>query len=98
MSGNDFLYNARSVKRQYVPQVHRFFEMTVTLYSIDDFKSHFRLSRGTYQTTFLRLVVLSEYNPTTGPPPDVEKKLIFFVGYRQFDKSNLKNLGLYISE
>lgn len=48
--------------------------MTVTLYSIDDFKSHFRLSRGTYQTTFFRLVVQSEYNPTTGPTPDVETK------------------------
>lgn len=81
MSGNDFLYNARSVNRQYVPRVHRFFEMTVPLYSMDDFKSHFRLSRGTYQTTSLRLGVLSEYNPTTGPTPDVEKDPLMFLWF-----------------
>lgn len=79
MSGNDFL-NERSVKRQYVPRVHQFFEMTVAQYSMDDFKSHFRLSRGTFQTTSMRLGILSQYNPTTGSTPDVEKTYLCFCG------------------
>lgn len=35
-------------KRSHVPRVQHYVEVTVPHYTLDDFKSHFRMSRSTY--------------------------------------------------
>jgi hypothetical protein len=67
------------MKRTTVPRVQHFMEVTIPQYTLDDFKTHFRLSRRTCQTTCLRS--LSDYNQTTGPVPDVEKDVLMYLWF-----------------
>jgi hypothetical protein len=68
-------------KRVFVPRVQHYVEVTIPQYTLDDFKSHFRMSRGTYERTCLHLRPLPEYNRTTGPIPNVEKDVLMFLWF-----------------
>ena len=78
MSSADVLWANR---RPCVPRVQQYVEVTVPNYTLDDFKSHFRLSRVTYQATCTRLRPLSDYNERTEPVPNVEKNLLMFLWF-----------------
>ena len=41
----------------------------------------FRLTRMTFESTYLRLGPLPEYNNAHGPIPDVQKDLLMFLWY-----------------
>jgi hypothetical protein len=78
MSSADVLWTKR---RPCVHRVQQYVEITVPNYTLDDFKSHFRLSRVAYQATCTRLRPLSDYNKGTGPVPNVEKDLLMFLWF-----------------
>jgi hypothetical protein len=62
MTSTDILWSRR---RYNVPRV----QLTVANYTLDDFKSHFRLTRMTFKSTYLRLGPLPEYNNAHGQIP-----------------------------
>ena len=64
-----------------IGRVADYYEATIPRYSPDDFKTHFRLSRETFQSTCDRLSSLDEYNKVKGPTPDHEKELLMFLWY-----------------
>jgi hypothetical protein len=68
-------------KRVDIPRVENYYEVTIPRYSPDDFKSHFRLTRETFQSTCQRLSQTEEFNKLKGPIPNVEKDLLMFLWY-----------------
>jgi hypothetical protein len=70
-----------SRKRYNVPRLKQYLQLTVANYTLNDFKSHFRLTRMTFESTYLRLGLLPEYNNAHGPIPDVQKYLLVFLWY-----------------
>jgi hypothetical protein len=78
MTSIDILWSRR---RYNVPRVKQYLQLTVANYTLDDFKSHFRLTRMTFESTYLRLGPLPEYNNAHEPIPDVQKDLLMFLWY-----------------
>jgi hypothetical protein len=61
--------------------VNKYLQLTVANYTLDDFKTNFRLTRMTFESTYLQLGPLPEYNNAHGPIPDVQKDLLMFLWY-----------------
>ena len=78
MTSTDILWSRR---RYNVPRVKQYLQLTIVNYTLDDFKSLFRLTRMTFESTYLRLGPLPEYNNAHGPIPDVQKDLLMFLWY-----------------
>jgi hypothetical protein len=64
-----------------IVRVADYYEITIPNYTVDDFKSHFRLTRDTFQATYLRLSTTETYNRRKGPIPNLEKELLMFLRY-----------------
>jgi hypothetical protein len=77
----DYFLPIMRQKRVDIPRVENYYEVTIPRYSPDDFKSHFRLTRETFQSTCQRLSQTEEFNKLKGPTPNVEKDLLMFLWY-----------------
>lgn len=62
-------------------RVQNYYEITIPQYSLDDFKTHFRLKRETFQATYTRLSRSNAYTKEKGPTPNLEKELLMFLWY-----------------
>ena len=79
MTSTDILWSRR--RYNVPPRVKQYLQLPVANYTLDDFKSHFRLTRMTFESTYLRLGPLPEYNNAHEPIPDVQKDLLMFLWY-----------------
>lgn len=55
-------------------RVGHYYEITIPSYTLDEFKTHFRFSRDTFESTCERLSTVNAYNNRKGPTPNLEKK------------------------
>ncbi|XP_062574349.1 putative nuclease HARBI1 [Saccostrea cucullata] len=65
-------------------RVRHYYEVTIPSYTLDEFKTHFRLSRDTCESTNCtcqRLSTVNAYNNQKGPAPNLEKELLMFLWY-----------------
>lgn len=62
-------------------RVGHYYEITIPSYTLDEFKTHFRLSRDTFERTCQRLSTVNAYNNLKGPTPNLEKELLMFLWY-----------------
>lgn len=71
----------RLQRRHNLQRNHHYIEVTIPNYTLDDFRSHFRLSRTTFEFAVQLIAPLEEYNNIHGPLPDVQRDLLQFLWY-----------------
>lgn len=77
-------------------RVGHYYEITIPSYTLDEFKTHFRFSRDTFESTWERLSKVNAYNNRKGPTPNLEKKLLMFlwyIGNLESFRSMAENIG-----
>lgn len=68
-------------KRDFVPRIEHYYDQIIPLYSLDDFKSHFRLTRDSFQSLLLQVGNSPTYNQARGRLVNVEKEMLMFLWY-----------------
>jgi len=67
--------------KEHKPKIENYYEITIPSYSLEDFRSHFRLNRTTFGVLVTRLAVFDVYNKGRGPSVNLEKELLMFLWY-----------------
>ena len=68
-------------RRERVPKVENFYEVTIPKYTPEDFRGHFRLSRRSLDLFLTRMMKCDRLYGGGGPPPNAEKDLLMFLWY-----------------
>ena len=68
-------------ERKTVNRVENYFEITIPQYEPDDFRSHFRLTRQSFDDLAQKISKCNEYNKKSGPPVDPVKDTVMFLWY-----------------
>jgi hypothetical protein len=77
----DVMLGLTKLRRDHVPRIQHYCQQIVPMYSLDDFKSHFRLSRHSFQTLLAEMEKAPTLNQATGPSINIEKELLMFLWY-----------------
>ena len=64
----------------FVTRIHYYYEITISQYSMDDFKMHFRLTRETLQSTYARLIQCDVYTKVQAHNQTWRKNFSCFFG------------------
>ena len=81
-------------KREHIPRVKNFFEITIPMYELDDFQGHFRLSRSSFENLARSLGQSAMFNPSRGQQANVERDLLMFLRYIGMFHIFLYQIGL----
>ena len=68
-------------ERKTVNRVENYFEITIPQYEPDDFRSHFRLTRQSFDDLAQKISKCNEYNKKSDPPVDPVKDTLMFLWY-----------------
>ena len=68
-------------QRKTVNRIENYFEVTIPRYSPDDFRSHFRLTRESFDNLTQKISECGVYNQKSGPPVDPVKDVLMFLWY-----------------
>jgi hypothetical protein len=81
ISNCDAMLGVIKQRRDVVPRIQHYYQEIVPMYSLDDFKSHFRLSRHSFQTLLVQMEKAPTFNRANGPSVNTEKELLMFLWY-----------------
>ena len=77
----DVLLAVIKQRRDGVPRIEHYYQQIVPMYSLDDFKSQFRLSRHSFQRLPVEMEKAPSFNRANGPSVNTEKELLMFLWY-----------------
>ena len=66
-------------EKKTVNRVENYFEITIQQYELDDFRSHFRLTRQSFSDLTQKISKCNEYNKQSDPPVDPVKDTLMFL-------------------
>ena len=77
----DVLLAVIKQRRDDVSRIEQYYQQIIPVYSLDDFKSHFRLSRHSFQSLLVEMEKAPSFNRASGPSVNTEKELLMFLWY-----------------